>query len=91
MELEMQKSVAVEQSVGAIVATVESEVEVRLAAMEGAVFELRASRDSLRLLLDELKGSASANIAASAGMPPEDISNADCRSVSKREYDSRAY
>src|SRR5882724_10318498 len=66
MELEMRESVVVDQEVGAIVAAVEGDVEMRLAVMEGAVAELRATGDSLRLLLDELKGSVSANVAASA-------------------------
>ena len=66
MELEMQESVVVKQEVGAIVAAVEGDVEMRLAVMEGAIAELRVSGDSLRLLLDELKGSVSANVAASA-------------------------
>ena len=66
MELEMQESVVVEQGVGAIVATVEGDVEIRIAAMEGAIAELRSGGDSLRLLLDELKASVSANVAAGA-------------------------
>jgi hypothetical protein len=66
MDLEMQEGVVVEQELGAIVATAEGDVEMRLAAMEGAVAELRARGDSLRLLLDELKGAASTNVAAGA-------------------------
>ena len=59
MELKMQEFDV--EEVNAIVATVDDDLEARLVAMEDTVAKLSASGESLRLLLDELKGSISAS------------------------------